>query len=151
MDTPYMVGFKDVYPWVWSVMLGVSLTLADRRGAFQAKGARTTQRLWVKNIVAMVLNLALPGVIFGLTMTRLGPLYSQNMDFWQIVGSLYLACVPMGAHHAWRFVAERFRWGDLTDGEARTVKISRVDHLVWILVALAIPTLAVLIKWRVPF
>ena len=78
-DSSYVVGFKDVYPWVWSVMLGVALTLADRRGAFMSAGTRTDREFWAKNILAVLLNLVLPAVLFGLTMLRLGPLYPSNL------------------------------------------------------------------------
>ena len=94
----YEVGFKDVYPWVWSVMLGVAWTLAERRGAFlrgSASSATSASHAWAKPIAGVLLNVALPATVFGLTMVRLGPLYSVNMGFWQVMGALYLALVVM--------------------------------------------------------
>jgi hypothetical protein len=91
----YEVGFKDVYPWVWSVMLGVSLMLAERRGAFQSTGAHSSRVFWLKNISAVFLNVVVPAFFFGLTMIRLGPKYSQNMNLQQILGTLYLAGAPL--------------------------------------------------------
>ena len=96
----YLVGFKDAYPWVWSVMLGVSLTLAERRRAFSKEGTRTSSQFWIKNIAAVFVNVVVPAMVFARTMIRLGPLYSLNMGFGQILGCLYLAGVPLGAHHA---------------------------------------------------
>lgn len=52
MNNLYAVGFKDVYPWVWSVMLGVTLTLAERRGAFLPAGAQTPAQYWIKNMIS---------------------------------------------------------------------------------------------------
>jgi hypothetical protein len=43
-------------------------------------------------------------------MVRLGPQYSQNMDFWQILGVLYLAGLPLGSHHLWVFLAAKQGW-----------------------------------------
>jgi len=45
----YEVGFKDVYPWVWSVMLGEALTQAERRAAFKGTGTHSFLGFWVKN------------------------------------------------------------------------------------------------------
>ena len=150
----YEVGFKDVYPWVWSVMLGVALTLAERRGAFQTAGTHTVLQFWAKNASAVVLNLALPALIFGITMTRLGPLYSRNMDFWQILGALYLAGVPLGTHHVWLITARKCGWlheTDLTDRERLGRHVRPIGSILYALFAFGIPTLAALIKWRIPY
>jgi hypothetical protein len=80
----YEVGFKDIYPWVWSVVLGVALTLAERRGASHATGTRSTGEFWVENVLAVLINLVLPAIIFALTMVRVGPQYAGNMDFFQV-------------------------------------------------------------------
>jgi hypothetical protein len=150
-STSYFVGFKDVYPWVWSVILGVSLTLADRRGAFQSAGTDTAQRFWIKNSISVLINVAAPAFVFGITMTRLGPLYPEDMNLWEILGSLYLAGVPLGMHHAWLFVAEKFNWIVLNPQEARAVSLSPNAHLLWAVLAAFIPTFAAIVRWRVPF
>jgi len=109
---------------------------------------------WTKNIVAVLLNLALPALIFGITMTRLGPLYSHNMGFWQILGTLYLAGVPLGTHHLWLIVAREYRWlliDDLTERERQGAHIRPFGSVVYALLAFGIPTLAAAIGWRIPF
>jgi hypothetical protein len=151
---PYVVGFKDVYPWVWSVMLGVSLTLAERRGAFSNVGTRTLAQFCIKNIAAIVVNVGVPAVVFGITMTRLGPVYSSNMGFWQILGCLYLAGVPLGAHHAWLGVATRFRWMParrLQYQERQTQRLAPLGNLIWAILVFGLPTLAAIFGWRLPF
>jgi hypothetical protein len=154
MDDPYLVGFKDVYPWVWSVMLGVALTLAERRGAFLKVGTKKTERFWAKNITAVFVNVIVPAVVFGLTMTRLGPLYSKNMDFWEILGALYLAGVPLGTLHAWQAVAGKYGWmpeSALQDRELKTIKIAPLGSLIWATLAFGVPTLAAIFRVRLPF
>lgn len=154
MDGPYTVGFKDVYPWVWSVILGVALTLAERRGAFAAAGVEGKITFWKKNIAAVLINVVLPAIFFGLTMTRLGPLYSSDMDFWQILGTLYLAGLPLGTLHVWLFVALKSRWMPddvLQSGERKAIAIARPANLLWATIAFGIPALAVIFRWRLPF
>jgi len=126
MDDLYAVGFKDVYPWVWSVMLGVALTLAERRGAFLPAGARTPTQYWTKDIVAVIVTLVVPSVVFGITMTCLGPLYSPNMDFWQILGALYLAGVPLGTLHLWLVIAMKCGWMPATTLQEQEVRAIRM-------------------------
>lgn len=153
-DSSYVVGFKDVYPWVWSVMLGVALTLADRRGAFMSAGARKSRPFFLKNVLAVLLNVVLPAVLFAFAMLRVGPLYPPKMDFWQILGVLYLASVPLGSHHVWLAVALSNGWiqedhlprSELT-GDGRMTR----DRLGWVLVAFVIPAVASVVGWRLPF
>ena len=156
MNSVYVVGFKDVYPWVWSVMLGVAWTLAERRGAFIPD--RTTvargSRVWVKPVVGVLLNVALPAIVFGLTMVRLGPLYSANMGFWQVIGVLFLAAVPMGSHHLWLAVAKLNSW--LSDENLRSDEIAETHagmrvHIVWVFVALVIPVASAIVPIRLPW
>ncbi len=49
LQIAHEVGFKDIYPWVWSVMLGVALTLAERRGSFLGQGTPSGIEFWTKN------------------------------------------------------------------------------------------------------
>jgi len=149
----YEVGFKDVYPWVWSVMLGVSLMLAERRGAFQSTGAHSSRVFWLKNISAVFLNVVVPAFFFGLTMIRLGPKYSQNMNLQQILGTLYLAGAPLGSHHLWELTATKFGWvraDFLPQPERETRSVAPYGNLVWALVAFGIPAFASILGWRVP-
>jgi hypothetical protein len=154
MDNTYCVGFKDVYPWVWSVMLGVALTLAERRGAFQAGGTRTYSGFWIKNVAAASLNLVLPALIFGATMVRLGPRYGGNLGFWQILGALYLAGVPLGTHHLWLIFARKWRWllaEELSPLEQKSTEIRPFGSIAYAVLVFGIPTLTVTFRWRVPF
>jgi hypothetical protein len=154
MNSTYCVGFKDVYPWVWSVMLGVALTLAERRGAFQTGGVQTYFGFWLKNVAAAFLNLILPALVFGATMLHLGPRYGGDMGFWQILGALYLAGVPLGTHHLWLILARKCRWlftEELLPMEQHSVQIRPFGSIVYVMFAFGIPTLAVLVGWRVPF
>jgi hypothetical protein len=146
----YELGFKDVYPWVWSVMLGVAITLAERRGAFQVEGTKSTGAFWMKNAAGVLFNLALPSVLFGLTLVRLGPKYSVNMDFWQILGSLYLAGAPLGSHHVWLMVARSCGWISAQESEREGIQHPH-SSFVWILIAFLIPAFAPIAGWRVPF
>jgi hypothetical protein len=93
----YGVGFKDVYPWVWSVMLGVAVTIAKGREAFKSTGTQSKRDFLTKNLSAILINVLLPALLFGLTLTRLGPKYPRNMDVGQILGALYLAGTPLGS------------------------------------------------------
>jgi hypothetical protein len=150
----FEVGFKDVYPWVWSVMLGISLTLGERRGAFLPHGTSSNAEFWLKNLVALTINLGYPSVLFALTLVRLGPMYSRNMDFWQVMGALYLAAVPLGSHHLWLALANWRGWlpdQTLTTGERVARRHTSYGYLVWAFIAVLIPTVAVLFKWRVPW
>src|SRR5664280_1897590 len=134
MDDSYVIGFKDVYPWVWSVMLGVAVTLAERRGAFLKVGTRKAKQFWAKNITALFVNVIVPAIVFGLTMTRLGPLYSKNMGFWQILGALYLAGVPLGTLHVWQAVAAKYGWmpeSALMYYECKTIKLAPQANWIW--------------------
>lgn len=152
MNNGYEVGFKDVYPWVWSVMLGVALMLAERRGAFQSAGTRTKQEFWTKNLSAVVINVAVPAILFGLTMVRLGPRYSPNMDFWRILGVLYLAGSPLGAHHIWMVVATKYRWVAVEPHEeSNTLQRVPENSVLWAALAFGVPALAALCGWRLPF
>jgi len=150
----YEVGFKDVYPWVWSVMLGVSLTLGERRGAFLPGGTKTQAEFWTKNLLAVVINVGIPCILFGLTMVRLGPEYSHDMDFWQVMGALYLAATPLGSHHLWLAIANARGW--LTDqtlnvGERAARQRTSYAYVVWAVIAVIIPSFAVAFKWRIPW
>lgn len=150
----YEVGFKDVYPWVWSVMLGVAITLAERRGAFLPGGTKTPTEYWLKNLSAITINLGIPCVLFGLTMVRLGPEYSRNMDFWQVIGSLYLAGTPLGCQHLWLTIANRIGWlpdDTLNDGERVSRQRASYSFVVWAIVAVVIPSIAIVCKWRIPW
>jgi len=150
----FEVGFKDVYPWVWSVMLGVALMLAERRGAFLSVGTKAKREFWTKNILAVVINVVLPAVLFGLTLVRLGPMYSPNMDFWQILGALYLAGVPLGSHHVWQVVATYRGWmptESLRGQEQQTLRIVSHGNMIWAVLAFGIPALATVVGWRLPF
>jgi hypothetical protein len=150
MDPSYTVGFKDIYPWVWSVMLGIALALAQQRGAFAKLGRESRQRFsWAKNVTAVFVNVIVPIVVFVLTMTRLGPMYSKNMGFWQTLGSLYLAGVPLGTQHLWYFVAEKFHW--MIDLDLQEHQIDRRASRVWMILAFVFPTLAAIFRFRVPF
>ena len=156
MQGTYVVGFNDVYPWVWSVMLGVALTLAERRGAFQAAGTRVPVEFWTKNFLAVIVNVVLPAVVFGITMTHLGPLYCPNMDFWQTIGTLYLAGAPLGAHHLWLVVAKKRHWlpsGNLQkqEQETETVIPTLRGHIFWAVLSFGIPAFAAVSGWRIPF
>ena len=154
MATAYEVGFKDVYPWVWSVMFGVALTLAERRGAFQASGTSTGTQFWRKNVSAVFCNVGLPAVFFGLTMIRVGPKYPASMDFWQILGSLYLAGLPLGAHHIWWAVAVNQQWlpeAALQRSERRVMQLAPGSILLWGIVAFGIPALSAVLGVSLPF
>ena len=150
----YEVGFKDVYPWVWSVMLGVALTLADKRNAFMPVGTRSSSEMWTKNLLSVLLTVVLPSVVFGLTMVRLGPKYSSNMDFWQVLGSLYLASTPLGSHHVWVWIARRRGW--LVDTFIPSAQplprgFGMGSHIAWAVVALLIPASAAIFALRLPW
>jgi len=151
----YEVGFKDVYPWVWSVMLGVALTLATGRGAFLATGTSSTRGFWIKDISGILLNVMVPAILFGLTMTRVGPRYSANMDFWQILGSLYLAGAPLGCHHLWILVARKCGWTPidiLSPSERATLeKVAPRSSFIWVALALIIPALAAILARPLPY
>ena len=150
----YEVGFKDVYPWVWSVMFGVSLMLAERRGAFQSTGTQSPLVFWLKNVSAVLLNVAVPALFFGLTMIRVGPKYSPNMDLSQILGTLYLAGAPLGCHHLWELNATACGWVPVDafpQTERKTHRMAPHADLVWALVAFGVPALAAVFGWRVPY
>ena len=156
MQSVYVVGFKDVYPWVWSVMFGVAWAIAERRGAFLADRTSATNapRVWAKPVVGVLLNVALPAVVFGLTMVRLGPLYSANMGFWQVIGALYLAGTPMGSHHLWLAVAKLNGWlsaENLRSDEIAEAQAGVTMHVVWSIVALVIPAVSAIIPFRLPW
>ena len=152
VEHAYEVGFKDVYPWVWSVMLGVALTLAERRGAFQSVGTSSPSHFWAKNVLALALNLGLPVFLFGLTMIRVGPRYSPNMDFWQILGSLYLAGAPLGSHHLWLTIARRRNWlPEAAVLDRASLDMAPRSTIVWVLVALAIPVFAAIFGLPLPY
>ena len=154
MNSAYEVGFKDVYPWVWSVMPGVALMLADRRGAFLSAGTKTKWEFWTKNPSAVVINVVLPAVLFGLTMVRVGPTYSSRLDFWRILGVLDLAGSPLGAHHIWIVVAARCRWMPVDAfprDERETLKRVPQGSLLRAALAFLIPALAAVFGWRLPF
>ena len=154
VPTTYEVGFKDVYPWVWSVMLGVALTLADKRYAFMPVGTTSSAGMWTKNFLGVLLNVVLPSAIFGLTMVRLGPKYSSNMDFWQVLGTLYLAGTPLGSHHVWLWIARHEGWLPdkfITSGEPLPRSFGMASHIAWAMVALLIPALAAIFAWRLPW
>ena len=157
MHSEYVVGFKDVYPWIWSVMLGVGWALAERRGAFLPDRNSPTTSVshgWAKAFVGVLLNVLLPAIVFGLTMVRLGPLYSANMGFWEVVGALYLAGTPMGSHHLWLVVAKSRGW--LSDEYLRVEEKAEANagvmvHVLWSVVPLVIPAVAAIIPFRLPW
>lgn len=87
-------------------------------------------------------------------MIRLGPLYSPNMDFWQIMGALYLAGVPLGTHHVWVVVATKCGWLPvwvLQKQEDQAIKMTPTGSLLQAILAFGIPSLAAILGWRVPF
>ena len=134
-------------------MLGVALTLAERRGAFQAVGTHSPRTFWVKNVAAVLLNLVLPVILFGLTMIRVGPRYSPNMDFWQILGTLYLAGAPLGSHHLWLVIARPRGWlpSEALQALRANYEIAPRGSIIWAMVALAIPVFAAIFGWPLPY
>jgi hypothetical protein len=151
----YGVGFKDVYPWVWSVMLGVSLMLAERRGAFQSVGTKTGSRFWLKNPCAVAVIVAMPSFFFGLTMIRVGPSYQSNMGLSHVLGTLHLAGAPLGCHHVWEAIAAGAKWAPemmaYPETERDTRRTEKYASLVWAFVAFVVPAAAALLGWRVPW
>lgn len=146
MNHEYFVGFKDVYPWVWSVMLGVSLTLADKRRAFAPFRDASFARYWLRLALAILCNLAIPATLFGFTLVKLGPMFDANMGVEQTLDALYLALTPLGGHHLWILLTPRSRIA-LASGDAaleREWARSKLAHLAWVFFALLIPMIAVM-------
>jgi len=146
------VRFNDVYPWVWSVMLGVALTLAERRGAFLSQGTHSEQSFWKKNILAITINVVLPVFLFALTMSYVGPVFPQKINFWQILLSLYLAATPLGSHHLWLFIADRYGWTPaeaLREAEQETKNMAPYGHAIWLTIALIIPAFVAISCWLI--
>ena len=151
MQNMYEVGFKDVYPWVWSVMLGVSLALAERRGSFLPGEVTSKAEVWLKTLVALVLNVVLPSLLFALTMVNVGPKYPSNMDACQVLGSLYLASTPLGSHHLWLLVAKKRNWIQLAAAESSEGGVGIAGHALWAILAFAIPSAAAVLRVTLPW
>ncbi len=151
MAGSYEVGFKDVYPWVWSVLFGVSLTLAVQRGAFGSFGVSGSRRsFWAKNLSALAVHMLIPVVLFSLAMVRVGPRYPSSLGFWDIIGCLYFAGVPLGAHQAWLVLAARTGWlEERPDWKYSAVGGIRVSSL-WLALALGIPVFATVFACPLP-
>lgn len=154
MSAEYSVGFKDVYPWVWAAMLGVSLMLADKRKAFAPLGPTSMRGYVAKSIGAALLNVGVPSVIFGYTMVRLGPVFDLNMGVSETIFSLYLAGSPLGCHHLWLLLTPR-RWvyyGSEKETAPKELELlgNKVSHLAWTIIALVLPTLAVIYRTKLP-
>jgi hypothetical protein len=93
-----------------------------------------------------------PAFFFGLTLINVGPKYSPNMNLPQILGTLYLAAAPLGAYQLWEFSATKCGWlPTFQRSECETRRVAPYGNLFWVLVAFAVPALAAIIGWRVPY
>lgn len=154
MNSLYHVAFTDIYPWVWSVMLGATLMLADRRGAFKAAGTHSPLNYKIKNFWAIVLNVITPTVLFALSMTNVGPNYPYKMDFMQILGVLFLATSPLGSHQLWITVARWRGWmpsETLPDWECEAHKMVPYGSIFWTVLLLPIQVLVAIFGYPLPY
>jgi hypothetical protein len=128
--------------------------LAERRGAFLNAGTDSNKSFWIKNVMAIFMNIALPAVLFGMTLKNAGPRYPSEIDFWQIIGSIYLAGAPIGSHHLWIAVARIYGWlpsKALDAEELDTYRVSPFGSFFWVLILLYIPLLIAIVGYPVPY